>query len=280
MLELLRSNKTNKDQYALRRKTRLKKRIFLIIGLVLAIVFLAGCTQTNAPITTESEGFWNQYIVYPLSWFIVKVAEFAGGSFGLAIIIVTIIIRLIILPLMIKQIKSSKAMQVVQPELKALKEKYSSKDQKTQEKLQQETMQLFQKHNINPLAGCLPLVVQMPVLIGIYHAIMRTPQLQEHANFLWFDLSAADPYYILPVVAGITTFIQQKISMVGMDNNPQMAMMLWLMPIMIIVFAVNFPAALALYWVVGNTFSIVQTYFIKGPDLKAAASVKARGAKR
>ncbi|HVH96216.1 MAG TPA: YidC family membrane integrase SpoIIIJ [Bacillus sp. (in: firmicutes)] len=258
----------------------MKKRIFLIIGLVLAIVFLAGCTQTNAPITTESVGFWNEYIVYPLSWFIVKVAEFAGGSFGLAIIIVTIIIRLIILPLMIKQIKSSKAMQVVQPELKALKEKYSSKDQKTQEKLQQETMQLFQKHNINPLAGCLPLVVQMPILIGIYHAIMRTPQLQEHANFLWFDLSAADPYYILPVVAGITTFIQQKISMVGMDNNPQMAMMLWLMPIMIIVFAVSFPAALALYWVVGNIFSIVQTYFIKGPDLKAAASVKAEGAKK
>ena len=258
----------------------MKKRIFLIIGLVLAIIFLAGCTQTNAPITTESEGFWNQYIVDPLSWFIVKVAEFAGGNFGLAIIIVTIIIRLIILPLMIKQIKSSKAMQVVQPELKALKEKYSSKDQKTQEKLQQETMQLFQKHNINPLAGCLPLVVQMPILIGIYHAIMRTPQLQEHANFLWFDLSAADPYYILPVVAGITTFIQQKISMVGMDNNPQMAMMLWLMPIMIIVFAVSFPAALALYWVVGNIFSIIQTYFIKGPDLKAAASVKAGGAKK
>ena len=89
----------------------MKKRIFLIIGLVLAIVFLAGCTQTNEPITTESAGFWNQYIVYPLSWFIVKVAEFAGGNFGLAIIIVTIIIRLIILPLMIKQTKSSKAMQ-------------------------------------------------------------------------------------------------------------------------------------------------------------------------
>ena len=84
---------------------------------------LAGCTEINEPITSESEGFWNQYIVYPLSWFIVKVAEFAGGSFGLAIIIVTIIIRLIILPLMIKQIKSSKAMQAIQPELKKLKRK-------------------------------------------------------------------------------------------------------------------------------------------------------------
>ena len=129
----------------LRRKIRLKKRIFLIIGLVLAIVFLAGCTETNEPITSESEGFWNEYIVYPLSWFIVKVAEFAGGSFGLSIIIVTIIIRLIILPLMIKQTKSSKAMQVIQPEIKALKEKYSSKDQKTQQKLQQETMAIISK---------------------------------------------------------------------------------------------------------------------------------------
>ena len=92
--------------------------------------------------------------------------------------------------------------------------------------------------------------------------------------------AAADPYYILPVVAGVTTFIQQKISMVGMDNNPQMAMMLWLMPIMIIVFAVSFPAALALYWVVGNYFMIVQTYFIKGPDLKATRLVKAGGAKK
>jgi len=258
----------------------LKKRIFLLICLVFVAALLTGCTEVNEQITSESEGFWNQYIVYPLSWFIVKVAEFAGGSFGLSIIIVTILIRTLILPLMIKQTKSSKAMQAVQPELKALKEKYSSKDQKTQEKLQQETMQVMQKYNINPLAGCLPVFIQMPILIGIYHAIMRTPELQEHANFLWFDLSVSDPYYILPVVAGITTFLQQKISMVGMENNPQMAMMLWLMPIMIIVFAVNFPAALALYWVVGNIYSVIQTYFIKGPDLKAAAVGKAGGAKK
>ena len=112
------------------------------------------------------------YILF--HWLIVKVAEFAGGSFGLSIIIVTIVIRLVLLPLMIKQTKSSKAMQAIQPELKEIKEKYSSKDQKTQQKLQQETMELFQKHGVNPMAGCLPLFVQMPILIGIYHAIMRT----------------------------------------------------------------------------------------------------------
>ena len=95
---------------------------------------------------------------------------------------------------MIKQTKSTKAMQAIQPELKEIKAKYSSKDQKTQQKLQQETMELFQKHGVNPMAGCLPLFVQMPILIGIYHAIMRKPELQEHANFLWFDLAAPDPY--------------------------------------------------------------------------------------
>ena len=85
---------------------------------------------------------------------------------------------------MIKQTKSTKAMQAIQPELKEIKAKYSSKDQKTQQKLQQETMELFQKHGVNPLAGCLPLFVQMPILIGIYHAIMRTSRITTTCEFL------------------------------------------------------------------------------------------------
>jgi YidC/Oxa1 family membrane protein insertase len=257
----------------------LKKRILLIMGLLLVMTLLTGCMEYDQPITEESKGFWNEYIVYPLSLFIVKMAEWLGGSFGLSIIAVTLIIRLAILPLMIKQTKSSKAMQALQPEMQKLKEKYSSKDQKTQQKLQQETMALFQKHGVNPLAGCFPLIVQMPILIGFYHAISRTREIAEH-NFLWFDLGSPDPYYILPLVAGATTFIQQKMMMAGQEANPQMAMMLWLMPIMIIVFAINFPAALSLYWVVGNLFMIVQTYFIKGPDLKATAAGNAGGAKK
>lgn len=257
----------------------MKKRILLIMGLLLMMTLLTGCMEYDQPITEESKGFWNEYIVYPLSLLIVKMAEWLGGSFGLSIIAVTLIIRFAILPLMIKQTKSSKAMQALQPEMQKLKEKYSSKDQKTQQKLQQETMALFQKHGVNPLAGCFPLIVQMPILIGFYHAISRTREIAEH-NFLWFDLGSPDPYYILPLVAGATTFIQQKMMMAGQEANPQMAMMLWLMPIMIIVFAINFPAALSLYWVVGNLFMIVQTYFIKGPDLKATAAGNAGGAKK
>lgn len=261
----------------------MKKRIFSFIGVISLFFLLAGCSQVYQPITPESAGVWNHYIVYPLSWFLIKVADLFGGPYryGLSIIVVTILIRLLILPLMIKQTKSSKAMQALQPEMQKLKEKYSSKDQKTQQKLQQETMALFQKNGVNPMAGCFPLIIQMPILYGFYNAISRTAVLKT-GSFLWFDLGHRDPYFILPIIAGVTTYIQQKMMMGGTaQQNPQMAMMTWMMPIMIVVFAFNFPAALSLYWVVGNIFMIVQTYFIKGPDLKVnSVAGKAGGAKK
>ncbi|MFD1734948.1 YidC family membrane integrase SpoIIIJ [Bacillus salitolerans] len=250
----------------------MKKRLLLLIALLGIMTLLTGCMEVDQPITSESEGIWNQYFVYPLSWLIIYFAELMGESYGLSIVIVTLLIRFVLLPLMIKQTKSSKAMQALQPEMQKLREKYSSKDQKTQQQLQKETMELFQKHGVNPLAGCFPILIQMPILIGFYHAIMRTTEISTH-SFLWFDLGEKDPYYILPIVAGITTFIQQKIMMASgaAMQNPQMAMMLWLMPIMIVIFAINFPAALSLYWVVGNIFMIVQTLVIKGPDIKDTA---------
>ncbi|WP_312470739.1 YidC family membrane integrase SpoIIIJ [Neobacillus sp.] len=257
----------------------MKRRILLLFGMLSVFLFLTGCSEIKKPINAQSTGFWNEYIVYPLSWLIKEVAHLLGGSFGLSIIVVTVLIRLVLLPLMIKQTKSSKAMQALQPEMKALKEKYSSKDQKTQQKLQQETMALFSKHGVNPMAGCFPLIVQMPILIGFYHAISRTREIAQD-SFLWFDLGTKDPLYLLPIIAGITTFIQQKMMMAGQEQNPQMAMMVWMMPIMIAFFAFSFPAALSLYWVVGNIFMILQTYFIKGPDLRAQATGNAGGAKK
>src|SRR5690625_3878799 len=154
-----------------------------MIGLVL---LLSGCTEIREPITSDSTGIWNKYFVYPLSQVIIYFAELLGNSFGLSIIVVTIIIRLLLVPLNVKQLKSSQAMQLIQPEMKELQKKYSSKDAATQQKLQQETMALFQKHGVNPLAGCLPIFVQMPVLIAIYHAIMRTEAIrsEEHTSEL------------------------------------------------------------------------------------------------
>lgn len=238
----------------------------MLIGLA---VLLSGCTEIKEPITADSEGIWNTIFVYPLSWVITKIAELLGNSYGLSIILVTVVIRLCILPLSIKQIKSSKAMQDIQPKLKELQNKYSSKDAATQQKLQQETMELFQKNGVNPLAGCLPIFVQMPILMAIYHAIMRTTEISQH-TFLWFQLGTPD--YVLPVLAGVFTFMQQKIMMSTnsqVQQNPQMAMqmnmMLYMMPIMIGVMGFFLPSALALYWVTGNVFMILQTLLINKP---------------
>ncbi len=254
----------------------MKKKLALVFGLVLLITLLTGCTEYDQPITSESEGFWNEFVVYPLSQLLIWVADIAWGSFGISIILVTILIRLLILPLMIKQTKSTKAMQALQPELQKLQKKYSSKDAVTQQKLQQETMALFQKYNVNPLSGCFPILIQLPILVGFFHAITRTRVIAED-QFLWFGLGSPDP--ILAVLAGITTFIQQKLAMAGASaQNPQMKMMLYIMPVMIMVFAFTFPAALSLYWVIGNFFGIAQTYFIKAPEIKEAGN--AGGAKK
>ncbi len=244
-----------------------KKNILIIMSLLVIIFVLSGCTQVNEPINAESTGIWNQYFVYPLSIVITFFANNFNGSYGLAIVVVTLIVRMFLVPLNVKQVKSSMAMQKVQPEIKELQKKYSSKDQATQQKLQQETMALFQKHGANPLAGCLPIFVQMPVFIALYHAIMRTEAIKT-GSFLWFELGSTDP--ILPLVAGTATFLQQKLMMADnpASDNPQMKIMLYMMPIMITIFAFFFPAALALYWVVGNVFMVAQTLLIRRPMLK------------
>ncbi|WP_067840385.1 YidC family membrane integrase SpoIIIJ [Amphibacillus sediminis] len=247
----------------------MRKKVFFVTALIGLVLLLSGCGDVNQPITSESTGFWDSYFVYPLSWLITNVADIFGGSFGLAIVVVTLLIRSLLIPLNVKQLKSSKAMQEIQPKLQELREKYSSKDAQTQQKLQQETMELFQKNKINPMAGCLPMVVQMPILIGLYQSIMRTPGLQD-GSFLWFELSQPDPFYILPIVAAAATFLQQKLTMAGTNStqnagSPQMTMMLYMMPIMIGAMSMFFPAALSLYWVVGNVFMVLQTIFIRKP---------------
>ncbi|RKD23220.1 preprotein translocase YidC [Ammoniphilus oxalaticus] len=223
---------------------------------------LSGCNnnfvQNPTPIDPQG-GFWDRYFVFPLSWLLDTAAEYLGGSYGLSILFTTIIIRLAVLPLMVKQLRSSRAMQIIQPELQKIKEKYKDNQQKAQE----ETMKLFQKHNVNPLAGCLPLFVQMPILIAFYQAIMRNESVRTH-DFLWMSLGNPDPLYVLPIAAAITTFLQSKLMGTGMPQNPQMQMMLYIMPAMILFIAITLPSALSLYWVFGNIFTIIQTFFIKG----------------
>ncbi len=257
----------------------MKKRILFSIVAMIVVFFLAGCTEIDQPITEDSEGIWNKLVVYPLSWAIVKLAEFFGTNwgYGFSIIVLTIIIRLLILPLMLNQTKSMKKMQLIQPELQKLREKYSSKDAVTQQKLQQAQMLLFEKYDINPLSGCLPLLIQMPILVGFYHAIVRTEQL-DGQSFLWFPLDRPDPYFILPVIAGVFTYLQQKVMSQGQEANPQMAMMLRILPIMIVIFSLYLPAALPLYWVIGNIFTIIQNQFIKMPELEDLSAIETKQA--
>ncbi|MFD1389983.1 YidC family membrane integrase SpoIIIJ [Alkalibacillus sp. S2W] len=247
---------------------KVSKRLLLIGVLIAMTTLLSGCFNIDEPITSESEGIWNSFFVYPLSFLITYIAEdIFNHGFGLAIVIVTILLRTLILPLNIKQLKSTQAMQMIQPELQEIREKYSSKDAETQQKLQQETMSLFQRHGVNPLAGCLPIFAQMPILIAFYHAISRTEAISNY-GFLWFQLG--DPSPILAIITSATTFAQQKIMMSGSSagDNPQMKVMLYVLPVMIGVFAFFFPSALALYWVVGNFFMIAQTLLIRKPMMR------------
>lgn len=227
----------------------MNKKLVLLISLIAVTLLLSGCTEFDQPISDQSEGFWNEFIVWPL---VSAITYFKNllGTYGFGIIAVTIIIRLVMLPLMIKQTKSSKRMQEVQPELVKLKEKYKSKDAVTQQKYQTEMMALFQEKGVNPMAGCLPVLIQMPVLIGFYHAISRmnnTPEIDLGA-FLIFPL--AEPSIILAVIAGLMQFIVLRTGP-AMDN-PQMKIMMYFMPVMIIGFGIILPSALTLYWVIGN----------------------------
>jgi YidC/Oxa1 family membrane protein insertase len=245
----------------------LNRRIYSLGFVAAVMLFLSGCSPTTAtPIDPVNGNFFTKYFVYPFSWFMDWVAQHLWGQYGLAILVVTIIIRFLILPLTLKQYKSSKAMQALQPEMKKLKEKYKDDPKKQQE----ETMKLFQQNGVNPLAGCFPLLIQMPFLIALYQAIIRNESIREH-SFLWMRLGEPDPYYILPAIAALTTFVQQKVMMATQPNNmqmPQMKMLLYLFPVMIFVMSMNFASALPLYWVYTNIFTIVQTYYIYRPSKK------------
>ncbi|GIP40645.1 membrane protein insertase MisCA [Paenibacillus sp. J31TS4] len=242
------------------------RRFSKLVPLAFLVLLLSACSSaTNHKPIDPNNGIWDKFFVGPLSSVLDWFATLFGGSYGLSILIVTVIIRLLILPLTLKQYRSSKAMQAIQPELQKIREKHKDNPQKQQE----ETMKLFQQNNVNPLAGCFPLIIQMPILIALYNAIMRNGDIASH-SFLWLKLGEADPYYILPAIAALTTFIQQKVMMATQKNNtmPMMQGLLFIFPVLIFVMSMNFPSALPLYWVFSNTFTIVQTYIIYRPSKK------------
>lgn len=244
---------------------------WLVVLLSVALL-LSGCSS-NEPIDEHSQGIWNHYFIYPMSKLLLTFGHWFGDNYGIAIIVLTLIVRFCLLPLILKQFRTSIAMQKLRPELLKLQEKYKSKDPETQRKLQQEMVQLYQKHGINPASGCLPVLIQMPIFMALYYAISRTQEIKTH-SFLWVELGHRDPYFILPILAALTTFLSLRLSpSMTEEQMPQMAMMSYIMPVMIFIGASSVPSALSLYWVVGGCFSIIQSLMLRS-QLKAAKTAE------
>ena len=178
------------------------------------------------------------------------------GNFGVSIIIVTILIKIALLPLTLKQDKSMKEMKKLQPEIDKIKEKYANDKQM----LNIKTMELYKEHKVNPLGGCLPLLLQLPILFALF-GVLRNGIIPKDSSFLWLKLSVPDPFYVLPVLNGAVSFFQQKL-MGSADSNPQMKNMMYIFPIMMIMFSLKMPSGLQLYWLTSSILAVVQQYFI------------------
>jgi YidC/Oxa1 family membrane protein insertase len=178
-------------------------------------------------------------------------------NYGIAIILLTVVVRIILFPFTYKSMKSMKEMQKIQPLMMELREKY--KDNK--EKLNQEVMRLYQTHKINPLGGCLPILLQLPVFIALYKALFVSIQLRHSPFMFWIkDLAAMDPYYVTPIVMGVSYFVQQKLTPSSLDPMQQKIMLM--MPIIFTVIFINLPAGLVLYFFVSNLLSIAQQLYM------------------
>ncbi|WP_449622365.1 membrane protein insertase YidC [Robertmurraya sp. Marseille-Q9965] len=235
-----------------------KLKLFIVI---LGTIFLSACSAQNG----NDTGFFNTFLVNPFAGAIHFIADLFHGNYGLSIIIITLIIRLLLMPLMLKQSKNQQEMkvkmEVLKPELEVIQKKIkATKDQQEQQKLQQEMFGLYKKHGVNPLSmGCLPMLIQMPILMGFYYAIRSSSEIASH-SFLWFSLGQPD--LILTAIAGIVYFLQFRVTMsnIPKEQQGQMKIMGLLSPVMIVFVSFNAPAALPLYWTVGGIFLIFQTW--------------------
>ena len=246
---------------------------------------------------------WNAIILDPLLNSLIALSEILYNNFGLSIIALTIIVRVALFPLTVRQTRSTKAMQSLQPKVQELQKKYG----RNQQKMQQEMMKLYKEAGINPLGCIWPMLIQMPIWIALYQSIMRalaaTPEslldLSNHLyswavvsqavpldeNFLWLKLSQPDSLLILAILVGGTMWVQQKMVTAPATDPRQQSMTQMttlMMPLMFGMFTLSFPSGLALYWVVSNIIGIVIQYFVIGGwgYLKMPSSLKPVPAKK
>ena len=231
--------------------------------------------------------FFDTVLINPMLNILVVLYTILFNNFGLSIISFTIAVRLATLPLTLKQMRQMRAMSALQPKMKEIQERYAKEPQKRS----QETMRLYREAGVNPL-GCLgPMIIQLPIWIGLYQALLKTlgdapdkviglsqrlyswnpvgdTVVPLDSTFLWMDLANPDPSpIVLPVLVGVSTWAQTKMTTMP-TSDPRTAstnnMMLWMMPLMLGFFSLSFPSGLALYWVVSNVIGVATQYFITG----------------
>ncbi|KJY54939.1 Membrane protein insertase YidC [Lactobacillus kimbladii] len=245
------------------------KRLLVLLTVVALAVVLTGCASTGTlkPVSHTSGSWWDRWVIYYMSTFLLWLSKLIGNNYGWAIIIFTIIVRLILYPLSAIQIKSTTKMQKIQPEMDALRKKYPGSDTESRTLLSQETNKLYKEAGVNPYAGCLPLIIQMPVMLALYGAIAQTPQLMT-GHFMWMDLGKPDPYFIMPILSMILTFASTYISQLSMPKESQTLsskIMTYGMSIMVGVMGIYFQSAIVVYWVISNLFQVVQTFILQNP---------------
>lgn len=225
----------------------------LIIPAIALLFLLTGCSAQHT-------------IIDPFRSLIDGTAAVFGGSFGAAIIVITIVIRLVLSPFMLKQMKQQQIMKdkmgAIKPEMDKIKERMEqAKNSEEKQKIQQEMMGLYKHHNVNPLSmGCLPILIQMPILMAFYYAIRGSKEIASH-HFLWFSLG--HPSLLLTLIAGVIYFVQVSVSQANMPATTA-ASMKWMgliSPVMIVFISWHAPAVLPLYWSVGGLFLIFQTLY-------------------
>lgn len=240
------------------------KKLLLTLGLVGMLVILSACGATE-PISADSEGFWDGIVIYNLSRIILWLSDLLR-SYGGAIIAFTALGQILLLPLTKYQQDTMEKTQEVQPKIQALREKYSAQDEATQAKLNKEIQKVNDDAGVNPLMGCLPLLVQMPIFIALYQTVTRTPELAS-GNFLWLELGESDPYFVLPLLAAAFTLLNTWLTQYG-NPNSNTGFMTFMMPVMIFFITFRVSASLALYFATSNATRVLITLLTNNPIKK------------
>lgn len=211
----------------------------------------------NEKLTNVVEYGWFTFIAKPMFAFLSFIYSHVG-NWGWSIVILTIVVRICLVYPTYKSMVSMQKLKILAPKIKEIQEKYKGNPQK----MQMHMMELYKKHKANPLGGCLPILIQIPIFFAIYRVLLNAIELKAAPWALWInDLAMHDPYYILPIYMGATMFLQQVITPMTIQD-PMQAKIMKFLPLVFVVFFINFPAGLTLYWCVNNTFSLAQQWFV------------------